>query len=49
MKCAFVDRDCNSECKAYDESKMDSCIVLHRLDRTNKILNFIEKKIDNLK
>jgi len=30
MKCAFVDRDCNSECKAYDESKMDSCTGLIR-------------------
>jgi len=49
MKCPFVDRECSKDCKAYDESKMDFCLVLHRLDRTNKILNFIEKKVDSLK
>ena len=49
VKCPFVDRDCSSECKAYDESKAESCIVLHRMDRTNMILNFIEKKLLNLR
>lgn len=46
MKCPFVDRECTKECKAYDESKPDGCIVLHRADRTNMILNYIEKKIE---
>ena len=49
MLCPFVNRECNSECRAYDETKKDSCLVLHRLDRTNMILNYIEKKIDLLK
>ena len=49
MLCPFVDRECNSECRAYDKTKKDSCIVLYRLDRTNMILNYIEKKINALK
>ncbi|MBI2663157.1 hypothetical protein HYX15_01350 [Candidatus Woesearchaeota archaeon] len=48
MRCPFVDRNCNPECRAYDETKKDSCLILHRLDRTNMILNYIEKKIDSL-
>ncbi|MEA3379110.1 MAG: hypothetical protein U9Q69_05765 [Nanoarchaeota archaeon] len=44
-KCPFVDRECTSECKAYDESKTMNCFVLHKFDRTNILLNFIEKKI----
>ncbi|MFH1455495.1 MAG: hypothetical protein ABIF40_00930 [archaeon] len=43
--CPFANRECTSECKAYDESKDDGCIVLHRSDRTNMLLNFIEKKL----
>ena len=42
--CPFVDRECTDQCKAYDSTKPDGCIVLHRMDRTNKLLNFIEKK-----
>ncbi len=49
MICPFVDRDCTKECKAYDEKAMDGCIIMHRSDRTNKILNFIEKKLDRLR
>ena len=49
MLCPFVNRECNSECRAYDDTKKDNCLVLHRLDRTNMILNYIEKKIDLLK
>ncbi|MBI4447502.1 hypothetical protein HY643_00835 [Candidatus Woesearchaeota archaeon] len=44
-RCPFVDRECTKECKAYDESKAEKCLVLHRSDRTNRLLNFIEKKI----
>jgi len=44
--CPFVDRECSQDCKAYDESKPEDCIVLHRADRTNMLLNFIEKKMD---
>lgn len=47
-KCPFVDRDCLGNCIAYDNSKPEKCLILHRADRTNMILNFIEKKIDAL-
>ncbi len=46
-KCPYVDRECTEDCKAYDSTKPDGCIVLHRMDRTNKLLNFIEKKVGN--
>jgi len=46
MRCPFVDRECTPDCVAYDETKAENCIVLHRMDRTNKLLNFIEKKVD---
>lgn len=45
-KCPFVERDCISDCVAYDGSKELSCLMLHMTDRTNRLLNFIEKKID---
>ncbi len=44
-KCPFVDRECSPECKAYDESKKEKCLVLYRSDRTNMLLNFIDKKL----
>jgi hypothetical protein len=46
-KCPFADREWTAECRAYDESKTEKCLVLHRLDRTNMLLNFIEKKVGN--
>lgn len=46
VKCPYVDRDCTPECKAYDDSKEKQCLVMHFSDRTNKLLNFIEKKIE---
>ena len=46
--CPFVDRVCSSDCIAYDETKEYRCLVLHFSDRTNKLLNFIEKKVDKL-
>lgn len=45
-RCPFVDRDCLKECVAYDDSKELKCLVLHMSDRTNRLLNFIEKKVD---
>lgn len=44
--CPFADRECTDKCKAYDASKPEACLVLHRSDRTNKLLNFIEKKLE---
>tara|TARA_Y100000310_G_scaffold38072_1_gene35684 strand:+ start:1044 stop:1226 length:183 start_codon:yes stop_codon:yes gene_type:complete len=44
-KCPYVDRECTDECKAWDSTKPDGCVVLHRMDRANKLLNFIEKKV----
>ena len=46
VKCPFVDRDCTTECVAYDESRELKCSVLHMSDRTNRLLNFIEKEVD---
>jgi hypothetical protein len=46
--CPFRDKACNDKCKAYDESKKENCLILHRLDRSNMLLNYIEKKIDTL-
>ena len=45
-KCPFVDRGCTSECIAYYDSRDLKCSVLHMSDRTNRLLNFIEKKVD---
>lgn len=45
-KCPYVDRDCTEECKAYDATKEENCLIMHRSDRTNKLLNFIDKKLD---
>jgi hypothetical protein len=45
-KCPFVDRECTQECVAYDDSKDMQCLVMHMSDRTNRLLNFIEKKVD---
>ena len=44
-RCPFADRECVADCRAYDESKTEKCLVLHRLDRTNMLLNFVEKKV----
>ncbi len=44
--CPFVDRECTPECAAYDSSKDMQCLVMHFSDRTNRLLNFIEKKLD---
>jgi hypothetical protein len=46
VRCAFVDRECIKDCIAYDDSKEFKCLVLHMSDRTNRLLNFIEKKVD---
>jgi hypothetical protein len=45
-KCPFVDRECTPECVAYDSNRDIKCSVLHMSDRTNRLLNFIEKKVD---
>lgn len=45
-KCPFADRECTHECKAYDESVDKNCLVLYRADRANKLLNFIDKKLE---
>lgn len=42
--CPFNDRECTSQCMAYDESREEKCLILHRLDRTNMLLNFMEKR-----
>lgn len=42
--CPFAIRECSADCRAYDEERPEKCLVLHRLDRTNMLLNFIEKK-----
>jgi hypothetical protein len=48
-KCPFVDRECTEECKAYDTSKEFGCLALHLPDRANKLLNYIEKKVEKTK
>ena len=45
-KCPFVERECSNDCVAFDESRDQKCSVLHMSDRTNRLLNFIEKKVD---
>lgn len=44
--CPFVERDCTTNCIAFDDSKELKCLVMHMSDRTNRLLNFIEKKVD---
>lgn len=48
-RCPFVDRECTEDCKAYDPSKEFGCLALHLPDRANKLLNYIEKKLERVK
>ena len=45
--CPFNERECTSDCRAYSTKRRESCLVLYRLDRTNMLLNFIDKKLSD--
>jgi len=45
VKCPYADRECTNDCRAYD-TNTGNCLVMHMADRTNKLLNFIEKKME---
>jgi hypothetical protein len=45
-KCPYADRECTPDCKAFDNKVTNNCFIMHMQDRTNKLLNFIEKKLD---
>lgn len=48
VKCAFVDRECTSDCIAFRPEQELKCFMMQKADRTTQLLNFIEKKIDRL-